>query len=172
MLVDKLNHCIHSVVSEFIQRYRLSFTDLDESVYEDLEKIMNKILNATIKGDEVSVKQYCEELAFLNFQHNIPYVILINELNILKSTLTNELLLKNAKDEIYKLHLIYNNVENIISYEHLKNYLERLFRLNLIRINSLKDVMKKNLITHYQAHLEWLNDLTIAIKNNVSLIFA
>jgi hypothetical protein len=171
MLREKLNDCAGDIVTEFVLRYKVSFSELDEGVYDELEGVMLKIIDATLKTDEKQLKQSCKELARLNFDNEIPYVMVLNELNGLKTLLTNELLQKNAKDEIYELHLIYNDVENVVAYEHLSNYMERLLQANTVRINSLKDLMRKNLISHYQSHLVWLNGLTQAIKDrNTALV--
>jgi diguanylate cyclase (GGDEF)-like protein len=164
MLKEKLDECVAEIVNEFVLRYKVSFPELDDSVYSELERVIRKIIDATLEVNEKELTQSCKELAQINFDNEIPYVMVLNELNGLKTLLTNELLQKNAKDEIYELHQIYNDVENVVAYEHLSNYMERLLHANNVRINSLKDLMRKNLISHYQAHLEWLSGLTQAIK--------
>ncbi len=165
MLETILLDYIDDVSKDCVGRYKLSFTDLHDELYNELEKAIKAILSATLKSDREKVQKECKNLAELNFENDIPYVVLVNEINSLKSLLTSILLDHNAKEEVFELHSIYSNVENVIAYEHLGNYMKRLFHFNNVRISSLKDLMKKNLVKFYQSHLEWLNDLTIAIKN-------
>ena len=163
MLQTILKPHLAKVTHDFIERYKISFSELSQETYRAFEENIKEILATTLERDKEALKASCKKLAALNFENHLPYIILLNELNTLKNRLTSILLQENAKEEVFELHSIYNDLENVIAYEHLGNYMNKLFHANNIRINSLKDLMKKNLVVHYQKHLEWLNSLTDAI---------
>lgn len=152
-----------SIVSDFIERYRLSFSKLPDSAYDEYKTLIQGVLDATLQEDASQLAQQCQRLAQINSQFNIPYIVMVNELNAIKNRLTAILLEHEARDEVFALQRTYQDIENIFAYEYLHQYMSELSHANTVRMNSLKDLLKKDLIMHYQSHLEWLNALIKAI---------
>ena len=157
-----------ALIDELVERYRISFSELRLEVCTELENIMKKMFSATIQQDHATLKEACKEIAHLNYHNHIPYLVFLNELNTFKNRLTSILINQNAKDEVFELHKIYSDVENILAFEHLHNYLKQLMCTNNTRINGIKDLIKKHLVQFYQSHLEWLNQLALAIESSQS----
>ncbi|MBN2894997.1 MAG: sensor domain-containing diguanylate cyclase [Campylobacterales bacterium] len=165
MLRTVLEQYAELLIDELLERYRISFNELEVSALECLESISKEILEATARKERTRLKAACADMAEFNQRYNIPYLVLINEINSLKNRLTTLLIEQNAKEEVFELHKIYADVENLLAREHLSSYMQQLSHANNTRINSIKDLIRKNLVEHYQRHLEWLNELTKTIKN-------
>jgi diguanylate cyclase len=164
MLNTLLRDHTRQIASDTTERYRFSFSQLPEQAYLDYERHIEQVLDATLNRDIEDLTRSCRELVRINSTHNVPYVVLVSELNGIKNRLTSKLLAGDAKDEVFEVQKVYEDIENIVAREYLGCYMEALVHANNIRIGSLKDLMKKNLIVHYEGHLEWLNDLTRAIS--------
>lgn len=154
---------ITNVVNDFIERYRLSFNKLPDSAYDEYKTLIQGVLDATLQQDPQSLGEHCRKLAQINSRYNIPYIVMVNELNAIKNRLTAILLEHEARDEVFALQRTYHDIENVFAYEYLHQYMTELTHANTVRMNSLKDLLKKDLIMHYQSHLEWLNALIKAI---------
>lgn len=165
MLIIILEQYAPLLIDELLERYRISFSELEAPALAHLESITKSILEATAHKERARLKTACAEMAEFNLHYNIPYLVLINEINSLKNRITTILIEQRAKDEVFELHKIYADVENLLAREHLGSYMQQLTHANNTRINSIKDLIKKNLVEHYQRHLEWLNQLTEMIKN-------
>jgi diguanylate cyclase (GGDEF)-like protein len=97
--------------------------------------------------------------------------MLTNELMNLQKLIIEKLIIKNAKDEIYELYKLHLSFENVIAQVYLDRYTKKLQSKNNLRISSLSDIYEKNIINHYQAHLEWLNDLAKSVEFRNSKFF-
>lgn len=94
---------ITNVVNDFIERYRLSFNKLPDSAYDEYKTLIQGVLNATLQQDSASLREHCRKLAQINSRYNIPYIVMVNELNAIKNRLTAILLEHEARDEVFAL---------------------------------------------------------------------
>ena len=164
MLQTILSPQLDQLAEDFLEHYRFSFSELSEEVYQAFHHRIRSVLTASIQVDREALVAHSKRLSALNFEHHIPFIVLINELNVIKNRLTQQLIEHNAKEAVFQLQGIYADVENILAHEHLVHYMDRLEASNTARINSLKDLMKQNLVHYYKGHLEWLTTLTQAIR--------
>lgn len=109
-----------------------------------------------------------QKLAEYKILNTIPYLIILNEIhgleNILITTIFN--LDQNVhENDIKQLLLLFKEINERVAQVYLNEYIDNLISANYIRINSIHDILKTNVIHYYEAHLVWLNNLANHIRH-------
>lgn len=117
------------------------------------------------KFDSEDVIALFEELAELKMQNGVPHTILSNEIYKLKGLLIENLQGEDIDLSIKELFLLFKDITNRVSHLYLNEYIEILISSNNVRLSSISDLVEKNIILHYEAHLEWLISLARHIHN-------
>ncbi len=156
---------------EFLTKYIINIRRVEEDELEKINDFFSCIIEYICLGDLINATKVCKDLIDFNVELSIPYIILTNELMNLQKLIIEKLIIKNAKDEIYELYKLHLAFENVIAQIYLDRYTNKLQSKNNLRIASLSDIYEKNIISHYQAHLEWLNDLAKAVEFRNSKFF-
>lgn len=155
---------IDQIMEDFLEKYIISMYEMDAAKLESLKNSFKNLLIFTVEGSRHKLVTEYEKLARLNIAMQTPYIVLVNEIAYLKNTLADILLKSGAKTEIYDLYALYVDIENIVAYQYLDDYLKKLLEANTYRTNSLKDMLEKNVVRFYEDHLAWLSALAIAIQ--------
>lgn len=155
-----------AIFEEFINSYTSHFTNIptkNDEAYSHYKIILE--LFETSFSIETLIKEF-KVLSQKNTLHNIPYLMTINEINNLQSVLISKMLNDTASIDIVKLMDLFKKITNAVAYIYLLSYIERMLSINNVRINSLSDIIDKQIISHYESHLVWLNDLAKSIEEN------
>lgn len=127
------------------------------------EKIL-KIIDTSFEEEELLLA--FEELANYKIACAIPYVIVTNEIYGLKSLLISKISEHSAHLKVLELLKITNKINNRVALIYLREYINKLISSNNMRINSISDLVEKNIIIHYESHLVWLSKLANLIMHS------
>lgn len=153
------------ILGEFIGTYTSYLATHQE--YENLElplsyyKHIIEMLNTDFEEEELLT--LFEKLAAHQIASNAPYIIITNEINNLKTLLVKYTNLNAQKHMMVELFCLFNAISNRVALVYLKEYIVKLRSLNNVRIASLSDLLDKNMLVHYEAHLLWLTKLADSI---------
>lgn len=164
MIGNYIEPKIEQIMEDFLEKYIINMYEMKSEQLEILKNSFRNLLLFTVEGSRHKLVTEYEKLAMLNIKMQTPYIVLVNEIAYLKNTLADILLKNGAKTEIYDLYALYADIENIVAYQYLDDYLKRLLQANTYRTNSLKDMLEKSVVRFYEDHLSWLSDLAIAIQ--------
>ncbi|MDQ7068724.1 MAG: CZB domain-containing protein [Sulfurimonas sp.] len=128
-------------------------------IYEEIFSL----LKSSFEEEELTTLY--KELTKHRLNNGIPYAIVANEVHSLKN-----MLISSNKQNIHKIDIVallnlFESVNNSIASIYLLEYIKELVALNDIRIHSIEDLVEKNIMLHYEAHLIWLSDLAIHIED-------
>lgn len=122
-----------------------------------------KIFEGAFEEEELII--IFKDLAHFKISQDIPYIILSNELfsleNLIIANISSQ---RHSSEEIIKTLSLFKKINNKIAYIYLMHYIDKLVHVNNIRQSSLSDIIEKKIVIHYEAHLIWLNDLALHIK--------
>jgi len=105
-----------------------------------------------------------ENLAKHESSLEYPYIIITNEIYSLKSMLIHNMETTGSKSNIFEFFTLFNKINNRIAQIYLDEYINKLLSVNNIRINSISDLIDRNIIKHYESHLIWLTNLAKYIQ--------
>lgn len=107
-----------------------------------------------------------QKLAKYKILHDVPYLIIVNEINGLKNLLLEKIfVLKKNEEDIENVLFVFKEVHEKVAYIYLMEYVQKLLSSNNIRISSIHDIVEADLLHHYEAHLIWLSKLAKKIKD-------
>jgi len=160
------------ILNKFIENYTTYiYTDTDN--IPDLVAIYKSIMDSFLKQfDEDDILALFTKLSDLEILLEKPYAIISNEIYCLQNTLIQHIISVNANTNANILLFIelFKKIDNKIAEVYLKTYIEKLLSINNVRINSLSDLVDRNIIKHYESHLSWLSALAKYVKfSDVSL---
>jgi len=154
------------ILEKFLDQYTSYVNTYDEYkrniLFNYYKEILYK-LNGEFKINEVL--DIFEKIAQYKISLNVPYVLMTSDVNTLKNILISFIRKDNINSSIIDLLDFFNDVNNKVANVYLKDYISSLISINSIRFKSLSNIIDKNHINHYEAHLLWLNNLVECIKN-------
>ncbi|WP_428737501.1 GGDEF domain-containing protein [Sulfurimonas sp.] len=112
-----------------------------------------------------------EEIAEYKISVEVPYIVMSNEVYGLENIIISELTNGAQNGEVVDFIKLFHEINNTIAHIYLMQYIEKLVSVNNRRRNSLSDLVEKNLIKHYEAHLIWLSALAEHIKDSSIIEF-
>ncbi|WP_455757189.1 diguanylate cyclase [Sulfurimonas sp.] len=157
------------LLDEFIDKYTSHFnTEEDETSV--LTTHYKNIFNTLAAPFELNdILEIFENLAKHETFLEQPYVIMINEIYGLKSMLINRMTTsefnKDTNSSIFEFLSLFKNINNKVAEIYLHKYITKLLTVNNIRINSISDLIDRNIIKHYESHLIWLTSLARSIED-------
>lgn len=159
-LLDNTNNVIFN---EFVDTYTGCINLHDEEKFNTVISFYQRIINLMSSSFQIDkLTNIFEELAQYRMSISIPYVIMTNEIYGLKNLLLTKI--TDKQHNILELLHIFNHINNKIAKVYLFEYITKLTSSNTVRINSLTDLMEKNIISHYESHLVWLSNLALNYK--------
>jgi len=159
-----LNNNNNSLFDEFTDRYTACINVYDNEKFDTVMAYYKRIIDTLTRAFELEdIISSFEALAKYKMSISIPYVIITNEIYGLKNILISKMADENSN--ILKLFSLFRVINNHVAKIYLLDYIEKLISLNNIRINSLSDLVEKNIISHYESHLIWLTLLAEKIRD-------
>jgi diguanylate cyclase (GGDEF)-like protein len=128
---------------------------------ECYKKIIELVQKDFDQGDMLEI---FERLTRHQILQEVPYIIIINEINSLQS-----LLIKHLNDSVLSAKIIeffnlFDTIDDKVATIYLNEYIHKLKSINNVRIASLSDLLDRNMLNHYEAHLLWLSGLAESIS--------
>ena len=163
---DLLRNNSDTILNDFIDKYTACINSYDdEKVYIVLKYYQNILDTLNGNFELQNILELFEKLAKYKISLDIPYIIMINEIHGLKNILISKMTQKHINSNIANLLSIFNEVNNRIAHIYLLGYIDKLLSINNVRLNSISDLVEKNMIEHYESHLIWLSSLASRIKD-------
>ncbi len=155
-----------ALLHEFIDTYT-TCVEMDRSLKIGIViNYYSNIFSAFTKAfDSDEIVKLFEDLTKYRMSVDVPYIIMFNELYGLKNLIISNTVGHDVNIEIVNILKLFKKINNEIAHLYLNSYVDKLVSVNNIRRNSLADLVEKHLIGHYEAHLIWLSDLALRIKD-------
>jgi len=154
------------ILDEFINLHTSCISNYKSQNSDDIYSYYKKILE-TLSSDfqEDELIENFEDLANFKISLSVPYILMINEVYALKEVLISKMSSHEINSNIIYILSLFKEINNKIAYIYLKKYIQNLLSINNLRIVSLCDLMEKNIISHYESHLQWLTKLALRIRD-------
>lgn len=152
------------ITEEFLERNILSQSIITENSAEikyNYQILIHNLCNGSLK----EVLSALVTLTHLYIKLEIPYVVLLNELNHLQSTLIELFINYEKKDETIGIYKLYSVAQNRVAKEYLNIYTTKLISISNIRLSSIHDMLENYVVEHYIEHLKWLINLANNVQN-------
>ncbi len=157
------------MLSDFIEQYTPYMSIAEDNLEEmsELIEYYKKVLH-TFQGSftEEEILDYFKKIAKIKVSDDIPYIATINEILGLKNILLSKMIDDNTTTNILSLFKLFQIINNQIAYTYFVEHINKLLSINNIRINSMSDLIDKDIIGHYEAHLVWLTDLAKCVRDD------
>ena len=158
-------HDTDEELKDFIHIYTACVDTGHEKEIKTVSGLYEKIFEMFKHGfDSPEIVLLFEELANFKLANGIPHSIMSNEISELKSLLIENIYGEKSNIDIRQVLQLFKEINNRVSYIYLLQYIELLISSNNIRLSSISDLVEKNIIIYYEAHLEWLIELAQHIK--------
>jgi len=164
---SKLLNLNSLAVQDFIENHTLNIGAYDDMVGTTCTNYYTKIFNifkTSFKKEEL--QELFLELAEHKIYQGVPYAVISTEIYSLKNLLLTEVsdTDTNTNTDVIKFLNLFRSINDSIAHLYLLKYIDNLLSLNKLRLNSLNDLVEKDLIVYYEAHLIWLTNLAQHIK--------
>lgn len=126
-----------------------------QTVFEDL------IIH--IFNDSSDILHLADRVCTFYLDAKLPYIIAVNHLAKLQNSLTHMLLSEGNCTLTATLYARFDKINRIVGSAYLKHYLTRLKSNNRVRLIRLGELIEKNVLNYYEAHLEWLDAVCDAV---------
>ena len=129
----------------------------------DISNIKEIYYSSLIHLCKGKIKEFCDDykrLANLYIKLEVPYIVLVNEINHLQHILMDLFIGYDKKDEIITIYNFSVKIQNIIAKEYFSIYAKSLISICNCRLSSLSDMIEKFVVDHYANHLKWLIQLS------------
>ncbi|MCD4758922.1 MAG: sensor domain-containing diguanylate cyclase [Arcobacteraceae bacterium] len=152
------------ITDEFLERNLLSQT-IKSANTSDIKYNYQIFLNNLCNGNLKKLLTSLVKLTRLYIQMEIPYVVLLNELNHLQSILIELFINYDKKIETIALYKLSAVSQNKVAKEYLNIYTTNLISICNIRLSSIHDMLEHYVVEHYVEHIKWLINLAQNIKD-------
>lgn len=153
------------LLDDFFDQYTIDFDDEDDSV-SILTGYYKSILDKfNLSFQEKDILELFKRLAKHQVQLNHPYIIMTNEMYCFKNLIINKMAEQKANSNICEFIFLFKKINDVVAHVYLESYIKELLSTNNIRINSISDLIDRNFIKHYEAHLIWLTQLAKSIQD-------
>jgi len=160
-LLQKLND---NYLDSKINIYNVEFivTKKIKSLFVD---IIDNVLFNRLESSDVreSIQVSIQELSQIYIDNDIPYVVLINELNFVQNNLMHLTIAHKNSEDALELFKFFDNVEEHATDNYLQSYLIILKTYNNNRLKNFKGTLENDLIKYYESHIVWMNDFANAL---------
>lgn len=137
--------------------------DGDEHIKElhfDYARTINehKTLFISLFSSETATEseERTDELVHFCVTNDIPYMFVYGELLTISRNLIRLLAREGDLEGIKRLNSYFDILEHQITIAYFHKFLRRLAVKNHLRLSHLSNLVEKNLMIHYQQHIEWM----------------
>ena len=100
-----------------------------------------------------------EEFVYFCVTHDIPYMFVYGELLTISRNLMGIFARDGDLENLKHLNSYLDRLEIQITIAYFYKFLRRLATKNHLRLSHLSNLIEKNLMIHYQRHIEWMIQL-------------
>ncbi len=160
------------ILNEFMDKYATCVDSYDEIKIAKAKNYYKQIVESLANNmDSKHIVDTYSMLTIYKMANNVPYIIITNEIYGLKNILLSKIATVNDSSKILNLISLFKEIHNAVAKIYLSTYTTDLIVMNKKRLESLSDIIDKEVIKHYEDHLFWLTNLTKHIKNFQKDIF-
>ncbi len=106
----------------------------------------------------------CIELMTRMCGRNVPFMIVAHELSHLRDLLIRLATGDGNMDAVRAIMALFDVLEDALARIYLAGFLGTLGHRNSIRLRHISALAEKNLLVHFEKHLDWLRQLTAAVS--------
>ncbi len=126
---------------------------------QNITEHKNLLLNLFTCMTLAEAKEKTEEFVYFCVTHDIPYMFVYGELLTISRNLMKHLASEGDLENLQRLNAYFDELENEITNAYFHKFLRRLATKNHIRLSHISNLVEKNLMIHYQRHIEWMIQL-------------
>jgi diguanylate cyclase (GGDEF)-like protein len=104
-------------------------------------------------------KEKMQEFVYFCVTHDIPYMFVYGELLTISRNLMGIFAMVGDLENLKHLNHYLDTLEEQITIAYFYKFLRRLATKNHLRLSHLSNLIEKNLMIHYQRHIEWMIQL-------------
>lgn len=155
------------IVELFMDRYTACVKQFDDDFRIEIAKgYYEQIFEMfTHPFGKEEIEEIFKQLTAFKIEHDVPYVIVSNELYGFESTLLSNVTKKTSSDTILEIIDLFRSIRNMIAKRYLHRYTQKLITQNAMRRHSLGEIVEKNCIRYYEEHLLWLSSLAQHVQD-------
>ncbi|MCI4407060.1 MAG: sensor domain-containing diguanylate cyclase [Sulfuricurvum sp.] len=118
----------------------------------------HKTLFISLFGSKTAAESEERTDEFVHFcvTNDIPYMFVYGELLTISRNLMRLFAQEGDVENIKRLSIYFDTLEHQITIAYFHKFLRRLAVKNHIRLSHLSNLVEKNLMIHYQQHIEWM----------------
>jgi len=158
VLENELNKLHIHFVNDIFLADTCHITNIDKKLFKNFNTVFHIIIH-NLSIDDLQIN----ELANTYLASDLTYIIAMNHLNSIQNELTHIYLNCSKNDDIIALYKTYTTLKNHVGKAYLTRYLNQLQSQNQVRLIRLSELMEKNVLTYYEAHILWLNSIAEAL---------
>lgn len=106
----------------------------------------------------------CHELMTRMCGQNVPFMIVAHELSHLRDLLIRLAAGDSNMDAVGAIMTFFDVLEDTLAKIYLAGFLGTLGHRNNVRLRHISALAEKNLLIHFEKHLDWLKQLTVAVS--------
>jgi len=132
-------------------------------------KLLKKVFYTIIYDDPnhtQDINSLSNTICDIYHKSNLPYIIIFNHFNCIQNDLTHIFLKKEMYQRVSLIFHKYDTLKAGVGSCYLAHYLSRLQSSNQIRLIRLSELIQKNLLVYYEAHILWLDAVAECIRHN------
>lgn len=154
------------ILNEFMDKYATCVDSYDKIKIAKAKNYYKQIIESLANNmDSKHIVDTYSMLTIYKMANNVPYIMITNEIYGLKNILLSKIATVNDSSKILNLISLFKEIHNAVAKIYLSTYTTHLIVMNKKRLESLSDIIDKEVIKHYEDHLFWFTNLTKHIKN-------
>lgn len=106
----------------------------------------------------------CIELMARMYERKVPFMIVAHELAHLRDQLIRLAIEDDNVDAVSAIIPLFDMLEDSLAKVYLNGFLGELGHRNNVRLRHIAGLAEKNLLVHFEKHLDWLRQLTSAVS--------
>ncbi|MDD3609815.1 MAG: sensor domain-containing diguanylate cyclase [Halothiobacillaceae bacterium] len=107
----------------------------------------------------------CAALVEEVFDESVPFMLFAHELSCVRAHHMALAIDRGNIDEIRHVQLCFDQIEESFAGRYIGGYLRSLERRNHLRLRHINSLSDKNLLVHFEAHLNWMQALIAAVRD-------
>jgi diguanylate cyclase len=143
------------VGSRLLEEYR-TYTLGGGLSLDDLAECIEHVL----AGNESTA---CRELVIKLFKANVPFMIVAHEIAFLRDKLIKLAIEQGDIECVSETIVFFDKLEDQLAAVYLSHYLHSLGSRNHVRMRHISSLSEKNILVHFEDHLNWMHQLTQAV---------
>ncbi len=122
-----------------------------------------RILECMLLALDSGVHDDCHHLVEEMADEGTPFMLFSHQFGVLRSLLVKQVLDTGTLAETRRLVGIFDDIEEEFASVYLRVFLNRLGTRNHLRLSHIRALSDKNILSYFESHLEWVDQLVKAI---------